>query len=84
MRRNAGPELRVGRYRVRPDTAVLGKPTGADSKRGKPTYPAVAGVEAARKRIHELHTRALRSLDILGADAAPLVSVSNWLVLRQH
>ena len=25
VRRNAGPELRVGRYRVRPDTAVLGK-----------------------------------------------------------
>lgn len=66
------------------DTAVLGKPTGADLARGKPTYPAVLGVEAARQRMHELHARALRSLDTLGERAAPLVAVSNWLVLRKH
>jgi geranylgeranyl pyrophosphate synthase len=69
---------------VEGDASVLGKPTGADSKRGKPTYPAVLGVEGARNRMHELHARALRSLEILGANAEPLVSVSNWLVLRRH
>jgi geranylgeranyl pyrophosphate synthase len=69
---------------VEGDTDVLGKATGADSKRGKPTYPAVLGVDGARKRMHELHTRALRSLNILGANAAPLISVSDWLVLRRH
>jgi geranylgeranyl pyrophosphate synthase len=69
---------------VEGDANVLGKATGADSKRGKPTYPAVLGVEEARNRMHELHARALRSLDILGANAAPLVSVSDWLVLRRH
>jgi hypothetical protein len=53
-------------------------------KRGKPTYPAVLGVAAARERMHELHARALRSLDVLGPNAAPLVAVSDWLVLRRH
>jgi geranylgeranyl pyrophosphate synthase len=69
---------------VEGDTSVLGKPTGADSARGKPTYPAVAGSETARARMHELHARALQTLDVLGANAAPLIAVSNWLVLRKH
>jgi geranylgeranyl pyrophosphate synthase len=69
---------------VEGDASVIGKATGADSKRGKPTYPAVLGVDAARERMHELHARALRSLNILGANAAPLSSVSDWLVLRKH
>jgi geranylgeranyl pyrophosphate synthase len=69
---------------VEGDASVLGKATGADSKRGKPTYPAVLGVEGARERMHELHARALRSLNILGANAAPLIAVSDWLVLRRY
>jgi len=69
---------------VEGDANILGKATGADSKRGKPTYPAILGVEAARECMHELHARALRSLSILGEKAAPLVSVSDWLVLRRH
>jgi geranylgeranyl pyrophosphate synthase len=69
---------------VEGDTTVLGKPTGADLKRGKPTYPAVVGLDAARGRMKELHTRALRSLESLGANAAPLIAVSDWLVLRKH
>jgi farnesyl diphosphate synthase len=69
---------------VEGDTTLLGKPTGADIKRGKPTYPAVVGVDMARARMQELHARALRSLEILGPNAAPLVTVSDWLVLRKH
>ena len=69
---------------VEGDANILGKATGADSKRGKPTYPAVLGIEAARQCMHELHARALRSLSILGEKAAPLLSVSDWLVLRRH
>ena len=69
---------------VEGDASVIGKATGADSRRGKPTYPAVIGIDAARARMRELHARALRSLDILGAAAAPLIAVSDWLVLRKH
>lgn len=66
------------------DAQLLGKATGADKARGKPTYPAVAGVEAARERVQQLHRRALRSLEMLGVNAAPLIAVSDWLVLRNH
>ncbi len=69
---------------VEGDPSILGKQTGADLKRGKPTYPAVLGVPAARERMQSLHASALASLNVPGIDAAPLVAVSNWLVLRQH
>jgi geranylgeranyl pyrophosphate synthase len=65
------------------DPARLGKATGADRALNKPTYPSSVGVEAARRRMHELHARALAALDIPGLRAAPLASVSDWLVLRK-
>jgi geranylgeranyl pyrophosphate synthase len=66
------------------DASVLGKATGADVEHGKPTYPAVAGVEAARTKMMELHARALESLEIVGPAAAPLAALCDWLVLRKH
>lgn len=66
------------------DAQLLGKTTGADQANNKPTYPSVAGIEPARRRMHELHSRALSSLQALGPAAAPLAALSNWLVLRQH
>lgn len=69
---------------VEGDAQLLGKPTGADKANNKPTYPAIVGVETARRRMHELHERALAALRILGPAAAPLASLSDWLVLRQH
>lgn len=66
------------------DATILGKATGADSAHQKPTYPAVAGIEAARAHMHELHARALAALRIFGAQAAPLASLSDWLVLRKY
>lgn len=68
---------------VEGDAAVLGKPTGADRVHDKPTYPAVAGIEAARLRMHELHTSALSALQDLGPRADSLASLSDWLVLRR-
>ena len=69
---------------VEGDAALLGKATGADHALNKPTYPSVAGVEAARQRMHELHARALAALQAPGLRAAPLASLSDWLVLRKH
>jgi farnesyl diphosphate synthase len=72
---------------VEGDVAVIGKATGADSALDKPTYPSVAGVEASRRRMHELHTRALAALDALdaaGLQSAPLAAMSDWLVLRKY
>ena len=66
------------------DATLLGKATGGDRAHDKPTYPSSVGVEAARRRMHELHARALASLAVLGSRAAPLASVSDWLVLRKY
>jgi farnesyl diphosphate synthase len=66
------------------DATLLGKATGADRAHDKPTYPSSVGVEAARRRMNELHARALASLAIIGPRAATLASVSDWLVLRKY
>ncbi len=66
------------------DAALLGKATGADQVHAKPTYPAVAGVEAARARMMSLHRRALEALETIGPAAAPLAALCDWLVLRKN
>jgi geranylgeranyl pyrophosphate synthase len=65
------------------DTAVLGKRTGADSKHGKATYPAIIGVEASQVRFGELHGQALDALARLGPRAQPLRSLAGWLFARR-
>jgi geranylgeranyl pyrophosphate synthase len=66
------------------DATLLGKATGADQALNKPTYPAVAGLEAARSRMHELHTQALKALETVGLASGPLALISDWLVLRRY
>lgn len=72
---------------VEGDVSVIGKATGADRARDKPTYPSVAGVEPSRQRMHELHARGLAALGTLewaGLHPAPLAAISDWLILRNH
>jgi farnesyl diphosphate synthase len=49
----------------------------------KPSYPAVAGIGAARERVHALHTRANGALERLGEPAQALRCLSDWLLTRQ-
>jgi farnesyl diphosphate synthase len=65
------------------DVSMLGKATGADSARAKPTYPAVIGVEASQQRMHQLHAEALEALAPFGAAADPLRLLAEWLLKRQ-
>jgi farnesyl diphosphate synthase len=69
---------------VEGDPRLLGKATGADQALHKPTYPSIAGVEASRNRMHDLHARARDALDVPGLRSDLLVAMSNWLVLRQY
>src|SRR5690606_38044233 len=59
---------------VEGDPALLGKATGADHALSKPTYPSVAGVDASRQRVHELHARALTCLQAAGLRTAALAA----------
>jgi farnesyl diphosphate synthase len=65
------------------DPTTIGKATGADQARAKPTYPAVVGVSASQQRVRELHERALQALLPFGESAEPLRRLSAWLLARR-
>jgi geranylgeranyl pyrophosphate synthase len=66
------------------DVSTLGKATGADRERDKPTHPAIIGIEASQERVHLLHGQALEALQPFGDRAAPLRSLANWLLSRRY
>ncbi len=66
------------------DVSTLGKATGADSERAKPTYPAVMGIEASQERVRSLHAQAIQSLAPLGTRADLLRALADWLLSRHY
>jgi geranylgeranyl pyrophosphate synthase len=66
------------------DAALIGKPVGSDQARAMPTYPAVAGVAAARARVNALHAEAGAILAREGWAGSPLATLSDWLLTRRH
>jgi farnesyl diphosphate synthase len=66
------------------DSSTLGKATGADSERAKPTHPAVIGIGPSQERVRLLHTQALDSLLPFGNRADPLRSLADWLLSRSY
>ncbi len=66
------------------DTETLGKPQGADIALNKPTYPALLGLDGARAHAHDMHKKALNSLDGLGPAFEELREISSLIVNRSH
>ena len=66
------------------DVSTLGKATGADSERAKPTHPAVIGIKPSQERVRLLHTQALNALLPFGARADALRSLADWLLSRSY
>jgi geranylgeranyl pyrophosphate synthase len=66
------------------DSTLLGKATGADRERAKPTYPAIAGIAASQSQLRRLHAEALDALAPFGARAEPLRLLSEWLLTRRY
>ncbi|HEU5468138.1 MAG TPA: farnesyl diphosphate synthase [Steroidobacteraceae bacterium] len=64
------------------DPAITGKVAGSDALRGKPTYPAIAGVAAARARAAELAGAGIAALEAFGPEAAQLRDFAAELVQR--
>ena len=64
------------------DPAITGKVPGSDALRGKPTYPAIAGVAAARARAAELAEIGIAALDGFGPEASRLRQFAGDLVRR--
>ncbi|WP_273208042.1 (2E,6E)-farnesyl diphosphate synthase [Marinobacter subterrani] len=66
------------------DTAVIGKPSGSDAARSKPTYPALLGVAGAREHLRALLASAQQSLREFGPEADPLRAMADYVVARTH
>jgi farnesyl diphosphate synthase len=69
---------------VEGDEALIGKPVGSDHARALPTYPALAGLAAARERVRQLHGEAAQALASCGWQDSPLAALAAWLLGRRH
>jgi len=66
------------------DVSTLGKATGADSERSKPTHPAIIGIQASQQRVRLLHSQAIHALAPFGDKAESMRSLAHWLLSRQY
>jgi farnesyl diphosphate synthase len=66
------------------DVSTLGKATGADSERSKPTHPAIIGIQASQQRVRLLHNQAIHALVPFGDKAESMRSLAHWLLSRQY
>lgn len=69
---------------VESDTATLGKQQGADIARDKPTYPALVGLNEAKRMAADLHLEAIAKLEPFGASAEPLRWLAEYIITRRH
>jgi geranylgeranyl pyrophosphate synthase len=67
---------------VEGDPTLLGKAVGADQARQKPTYPAAAGMAAARERAAVLYAEAQAAIQPLGPAAGMLAWLAGYIVDR--
>jgi geranylgeranyl diphosphate synthase, type II len=68
---------------VEGDTETLGKPQGSDEARHKATYPALLGMNEAKRRADELYAEAVASLSQWGKAAQPLRDLAEYIIHRQ-
>ena len=66
------------------DVSTLGKATGADRERAKPTHPAIIGIPASQQRVQLLHQQAITALAPFGERASDLRSLAHWLLTRRY
>lgn len=69
---------------VEGSTLLLGKTSGADAARDKPTYPSRVGLAEAHRLAMAAHDRALAALAPLGAAAAALEELAHFVVRRER
>jgi geranylgeranyl diphosphate synthase type II len=60
----------------------LGKPVGSDAQLKKLTHVAVHGLEASRKRAHDLIQNAIEAIRTLPGDPRPLIALAEYSVSR--
>lgn len=68
---------------VEGEAEQLGKTVGKDAADGKPTYPALFGVDASRRMAREAIEAAHARLDEAGIHG-PLSAIADWVLARTH
>jgi geranylgeranyl pyrophosphate synthase len=69
---------------VQGETEVIGKRAGADEQRAKATWPALFGLQDARRRCDDLLQAAMQKLEQFGPAADPLRQLASFIVERSH
>jgi geranylgeranyl diphosphate synthase type II len=64
-------------------TEDLGKTAGKDAAAGKPTYPALVGLERSRELADEALARALGALRGVGLPDGRLAEIARWVTTRR-
>jgi geranylgeranyl diphosphate synthase type II len=67
---------------VTESTQNLGKTAGSDQKKNKATYPALHGLEQARKKQQALYAAALNALQAFDEKAEPLRCIARYIIER--
>ena len=67
---------------VTESTQNLGKTAGSDQKKNKATYPALHGLEEARKKQQALYAAALNALQAFDEKAEPLRCIARYIIER--
>lgn len=63
--------------------ATLGKTAGKDRAAGKPTYPALFGLDRSRQLAAECHTKASHALERAGLLDSRLADLARWVIDRK-
>ena len=66
------------------DTETLGKTAGKDEQVEKSTYPALMGLDEAKKYAQELHDQAFAALAYFAGEAQELEQISQFLLSRKN
>jgi geranylgeranyl diphosphate synthase type II len=69
---------------VEGDEELMGKPVGSDARKRKATYPALFGVEEARRRARDLLQQSLAALEGFDDRAEPLRAIARYVVERDR
>ena len=64
--------------------ATLGKTAGKDAAAGKPTYPALYGLETSRRMATECLERAEAALRRVSLEDDRLLAIGKWIVNRSN
>jgi geranylgeranyl pyrophosphate synthase len=66
------------------ESTELGKTAGKDAAAGKPTYPALYGLDESRRKADRCLEEAVSALARIGLAPGRLCDIADWVVRRTH